>query len=32
MGQGYFFARPMDADATLEFLADRAETRAGDAP
>jgi EAL domain-containing protein (putative c-di-GMP-specific phosphodiesterase class I) len=24
MGQGFYFARPMDIDATLEFLADRA--------
>ena len=27
LGQGFYFARPMDADATLEFLRDR--TRAG---
>jgi diguanylate cyclase (GGDEF)-like protein/PAS domain S-box-containing protein len=32
MGQGFYFARPMDADATLEFLAARSEARAGDAP
>jgi EAL domain-containing protein (putative c-di-GMP-specific phosphodiesterase class I) len=32
MGQGFYFARPMDADATLEFLAARTDARAGDAP
>ena len=32
MGQGFYFARPMDVDATLEFLAARAGARAGDAP
>jgi len=32
MGQGFYFARPMDADATLEYLAARTDARAGDAP
>ncbi|HKH18022.1 MAG TPA: EAL domain-containing protein [Solirubrobacteraceae bacterium] len=32
LGQGFYFARPMDVDATLEFLAARTEARAGDAP
>ena len=31
-GQGFYFARPMDADATLEFLAARSAALAGDAP
>jgi EAL domain-containing protein (putative c-di-GMP-specific phosphodiesterase class I) len=29
MGQGFFFARPMDADTTLDFLVSRMEARAG---
>jgi diguanylate cyclase (GGDEF)-like protein/PAS domain S-box-containing protein len=32
MGQGFYFARPMDVDATLQFLAGRAEAPAIDAP
>jgi diguanylate cyclase (GGDEF)-like protein/PAS domain S-box-containing protein len=32
LGQGFYFARPMDVDATLEFLAARPEAHAGDAP
>jgi diguanylate cyclase (GGDEF)-like protein/PAS domain S-box-containing protein len=32
MGQGFYFARPMDADTSLEFLAARVEAAAGDAP
>ena len=32
LGQGFYFARPMDVDATLEFLAARSEARAGDVP
>ena len=32
LGQGFYFARPMDVDATLEFLAARTEARAADAP
>jgi diguanylate cyclase (GGDEF)-like protein/PAS domain S-box-containing protein len=32
MGQGFYFARPMDVDATLEFLAGRSEAPAVDAP
>jgi diguanylate cyclase (GGDEF)-like protein/PAS domain S-box-containing protein len=32
MGQGFYFARPMDVDATLEFLAGRAAASAADAP
>ena len=32
MGQGFYFAHPMDVDATLEFLAARTEARAVDAP
>jgi diguanylate cyclase (GGDEF)-like protein/PAS domain S-box-containing protein len=32
MGQGFYFARPMDADASLEFLAASAAAPAGDAP
>ena len=32
MGQGFYFARPMDVDAMLEFLAERPETPAVDAP
>ena len=31
MGQGFYFAHPMDVDATLEFLAARTEARAVDA-
>jgi diguanylate cyclase (GGDEF)-like protein/PAS domain S-box-containing protein len=31
LGQGYFFARPMDVDSTLEFLAEHMPRRAGDA-
>jgi EAL domain-containing protein (putative c-di-GMP-specific phosphodiesterase class I) len=31
MGQGFYFARPMDVDATLEFLAGRPEAPAIDA-
>jgi len=31
MGQGFYFARPMDVDATLEFLAARRDQRAADA-
>ena len=31
MGQGFYFARPMDVDATLEFLASRSESPAADA-
>ncbi len=30
-GQGFYFARPMDVDATLEFLAARSAALAGDA-
>ena len=32
MGQGFYFARPMDVDATLEFLAGSPDTPAVDAP
>jgi diguanylate cyclase (GGDEF)-like protein len=32
MGQGFYFARPMDADASLEFLTASAEAPAVDAP
>jgi diguanylate cyclase (GGDEF)-like protein/PAS domain S-box-containing protein len=32
MGQGFYFARPMDVDATLAFLAGRPEAPAIDAP
>ena len=32
MGQGFYFARPMDVDATLQFLAGRPEAPAIDAP
>jgi diguanylate cyclase (GGDEF)-like protein len=32
MGQGFYFARPMDADASLEFLAAGIEAPAADAP
>jgi EAL domain-containing protein (putative c-di-GMP-specific phosphodiesterase class I) len=32
MGQGFYFARPMDADASLEFLAASVEAPAADAP
>jgi diguanylate cyclase (GGDEF)-like protein/PAS domain S-box-containing protein len=32
LGQGFYFARPMDADATLEYLAVRGEAPAADAP
>jgi diguanylate cyclase (GGDEF)-like protein len=31
-GQGFYFSRPMDVDATLEFLAARSAALAGDAP
>ena len=31
MGQGFYFAHPMDVDSTLEYLAARTEARAGDA-